>query len=67
ERLAMFLLRTRRASRFGRLVERGPMPVAGHVLGLDPDDLPPADPAVTLDDALDAIESRAPVTDGNPE
>ena len=52
ERLTMFLLRTRRAARYGRLHERGPIP--------DPDDqfaLPQyADPAKTLDGALDVIE-----------
>lgn len=57
ERLTMFLLRTRRAARYGRLTERGPVPDP------DPEDLavPPAfeDPAQTLDGALDVIELSA--------
>ena len=65
ERLTMFLLRTRRAARYGRLHERGPLP--------DPDDdnelAPPAfeDPARTLDGALDVIDFAGPPENGDPE
>ena len=62
ERLTMFLLRTRRAARYGRLTERGPLP--------DPEDerAPPAfeDPARTLDGALDVIDFAA-TEGGDPE
>lgn len=57
ERLTMFLLRTRRAARYGRLHERGPLPDP------DPEDerATPAfeDPARTLDGALDVIDLAA--------
>jgi hypothetical protein len=73
ERLTMFLLRARRAGRYGRLVERGPQmwppppPLAVDAQGEPVPPPPPEDPAITLDGQLDVIELTAPAADGNAE
>lgn len=55
ERLAMFLLRTRRAARYGKWMERVEEP-----------SLEERDCAVALDGWTDAIEFTAPIEHGNP-
>jgi hypothetical protein len=73
ERLTMFLLRARRAGRYGRLVERGPQmwppppPLALDAQGEPVPPPPPEDPAIALDGQLDVIELTAPADDGNAE
>jgi len=55
ERLAMFLLRSRRSARYGKWMERVEEP-----------SLEQRDCAVALDGGLDCIEWTAPAEDGNP-
>jgi len=55
ERLAMFLLRSRRPARYGKWMERVEEPT-----------LEERDCAVALDGCLDAIELSAPIEHGNP-
>jgi hypothetical protein len=58
ERLTMFLLRSRRAARYGKWIDQAPPP--------QPPRLPKLDRCIALDDALTNIAITAPDKDGNP-
>jgi hypothetical protein len=57
ERLAMFLLRTRRAARYGKWIDRT----------FEPDPEAQEESAGVLDCEIEEIAERAPLADGNPD
>ena len=63
ERLTMFLLRSRRAERYGRALEQPAQPAAPQPV-FDPDEVD--EEPMTLDDALEIINISGPGEHGNP-